>query len=80
MKRLNLSRTKTVAGDATSGSLSVSGITAPSYSQLAPTNTHVTLASDGTFTLDDILDTASRVVNVRAAGGGPEGAKGCSHG
>lgn len=70
MKRLNLSRTKAVAGDATSGSLSVSGIAAPSYSQLAPTNTHVTLASDGTFTLDDILDTASRVINVRAAGGG----------
>lgn len=64
MRRLNLSTTLSVAGNATSGAIAYSGLTSPTVTEVGD-NPDVSVASDGAFTLASQLVTGSEVVTVK---------------
>lgn len=64
MRRLNLATSLTIAGDATSGSISYSGLTSPTVTEVGD-NPDVTVASNGAFTLASRLVTGSESVTVK---------------
>lgn len=64
MRRVNLSTSITVAGDATSGSVGYFGFTSPTVTEIGD-NPDVTVASDGTFTLAAALEAGSEALTVK---------------
>lgn len=63
MRRLNLTTSLTIAGDATTGSIAYSGLTSPTITEIGD-NPDVSVASDGVFTVA-ALGVASEVVTVK---------------
>lgn len=63
MRRLNLSTSLTVAGDATSGTISYSGLTSPTVTEIGD-NPDVSVATDGVCTFAELVD-ASETVTVK---------------
>ena len=64
MRRLNLSATVTVAGDATTGSIAYSGLTSPTVTEIGD-NPNVSVASGGVFTLAQNLGSDSEEFTVK---------------
>lgn len=64
MRRLNLTTSLTIAGDATTGSIAYSGLTSPTVTEVGD-NPDVSVGTDGSFTLADALADGSEVVTVK---------------
>lgn len=65
MRRLNLTSTLTVAGDATTGTISYRGFSSPTVTQIGTPNDDIDLETDGTFALAEGLGDASEAMTVR---------------
>lgn len=64
MRRLNLTTSLTIAGDATTGSIAYSGFTSPTVTEIGD-NPNVSVSSGGVFTLAQNLGSDSETIAVR---------------